>query len=132
MGGDAADHEAQQSHREEAGDLARSLRWTPEQLQADEAAKMLLAAEESLLGAHASVLTTAAAGLVEEQQLVDDAASGATVDMDDYVRKLQAALHRRRVELESLEASLSTYRQRCAVEEEARRHVSRPVSLPWG
>lgn len=126
---DQNDAEAARSHREEAADLSRSLRWSEEQLEAERAAKLVLAAEESLLATHAAGLKATPAALAAEQSLVD-AASG-TGGMDVYVPALRQAMERRRQELHALESSLQLYEQRCAHEESLRRQVRQPVNLPW-
>lgn len=81
--------EAHRSHREEAGDLSRSLRWSTEQLEADHAAKLLLAAEEGLVAAHTAALAATPAAVAIEQRALDK--MNATCEME--VRMLHTPDH---------------------------------------
>jgi len=127
--GQESEMEAHRSHSEEAGDLSRSLRWSTEQLEADHAAKLLLAAEEGLVAAHTAALVATPAAVAIEQRALDK--MNATCEMEDYLAAVRTAVERRQQELASLEAAVCLYEQRCVGEEAARRYVKRPVSLPW-
>jgi hypothetical protein len=126
------DAEAIESYRDQAADLYKSLRWSSEQLEAEKAAKLVLAAEESLLATHASCLAGAPAAVTAEQRLVEAAeGEGESEGMEVYLEGLRRAMERRREELAALEGALALYEQRCAHEEEVRRQIKRPVNLPW-
>jgi len=126
------DAEAIESYRDQEADLYKSLRWSSEQLEAEKAAKLVLAAEESLLATHASCLAGAPAAVTAEQRLVEAAeGEGESEGMEVYLEGLRRAMERRREELAALEGALALYEQRCAHEEEVRRQIKRPVNLPW-
>ena len=51
--------------------------------------------------------------------------------MDVYVASLQQVIGQRRTQLDALEAAMAAYERSAATEDEARRHVKAPVSMPW-
>ncbi|KAL1511097.1 hypothetical protein AB1Y20_005919 [Prymnesium parvum] len=110
----------------ECEELSRSLRWSPAQVDAERAAKLVLRAEESLVAAHAASIKHAVASLPAEEKLL--AASDG--DMEDYVKQLKAFVHQKRAQLDAVEDAIAEYEQQCAREDDARRRV-KGVNKPW-
>ena len=116
-----------------AAELSRSLRWSPQQVEADRAAGQLLAAEEALVAAHARAVEKSAVALPRERRVVDEAARGghACGGMEGYAQQVRESIAWRRAQLRELEAALERFDASCATEEAARSHVKGPVDMPW-
>ena len=80
---------------DQVSDLSSSLRWSSEQLEAERAAKLIVAAEEAIIDVHASQLRIAPAHLAEEQRCADLVADGAGGSFESYARQLKQMMRRR-------------------------------------
>mmetsp|Transcript_101935 Transcript_101935/g.287688 ORF Transcript_101935/g.287688 Transcript_101935/m.287688 type:complete len:1010 (-) Transcript_101935:198-3227(-) len=112
----------------EAVDLAKSLRWSTEQVRADQAAKRLLQAEEVLLAAHAASTTQAREMLPEAEALLEMARQDG--NMEQFVSLLRKMEQQRQRSADVVSAALLEYDKCCAQEDEARLCV-KSTRLPW-
>mmetsp|Transcript_29854 Transcript_29854/g.91631 ORF Transcript_29854/g.91631 Transcript_29854/m.91631 type:complete len:261 (+) Transcript_29854:2256-3038(+) len=110
--------------------LAHSLRFSAEQIEAHHAAKILLDAEEALLGAADEALKRDAEALAVQTRLLE--AANRDGDMEVYTRGLRTALAEKEEEVRRLRAVLDEYEAKCVDEDAARRSVRVGVNLPWG
>mmetsp|Transcript_87495 Transcript_87495/g.255835 ORF Transcript_87495/g.255835 Transcript_87495/m.255835 type:complete len:889 (+) Transcript_87495:11-2677(+) len=116
-------------HRDrEADDLTQSLQWSPEQLQADQAATRLMQAQEALLAAHSASTRHAREMLPEAEALIEFGRQEG--NMEQFAVRLRTMEQQRQHLADVVSSALLEYERCCTQEDEARLRV-KSMNLPW-
>eukprot|EP00928_Gymnodinium_smaydae_P005264 TRINITY_DN11803_c0_g1_i1.p1 TRINITY_DN11803_c0_g1~~TRINITY_DN11803_c0_g1_i1.p1 ORF type:complete len:364 (-),score=76.08 TRINITY_DN11803_c0_g1_i1:142-1164(-) len=115
---DEAPRQPSPSADADACDLARSLRWSPEQLRADQAATRLLQAEEALLAAHVSSTKQTRELLTASESLIELGQQSGS--MESFASRLRELEKKKEEISKTVAAALLEYDRCCAQEDEAR------------